>query len=210
MASDKGTQKLAQYLMEARAIELALTRTLQAHIAITPSGNYRRALERHLRETSDHAKRVERRAKELGYGRSITEAGVGVIQGLVAQALALSKAPIDLLRAERGEERMLKNARDECASEALEIATYDAIEELARSLGDEATAELAVDIRADEERVLDQLRKFIPELVAGVVRSELGGVASARKTGAAHEPRKVRAARNEGAAEAREQQPAKR
>jgi ferritin-like metal-binding protein YciE len=214
MPSDKGTQKLTQYLMEARATELALTRTLQAHIAITRSGNYRRALERHLRETREHAKRVERRAKELGYGRSVTEAGAGVVQGLVAQALALTKAPIEVLRGERGEERMLKNAKDECASEALEIATYAAIEELARSLGDDATAELAVDIRADEERVLEELRGFIPELVAGVVRAELEGVSSSSTTGAAHDARKVRGvARTKGAAGAakgREQEPAKR
>jgi ferritin-like metal-binding protein YciE len=53
--------KIVQQLTEARAMELALVRTLQAHIAMTPSGGYRGELERHLRETRDHAERISRR-----------------------------------------------------------------------------------------------------------------------------------------------------
>ena len=48
-------QKTIQYLNEAHATEQALTRTLQAHIAMTPRGAYRTDLERHLRETKSHA-----------------------------------------------------------------------------------------------------------------------------------------------------------
>ena len=48
---------------------------------------------------------------------------------------------------------MLKNAKDACASEGLEIATYTAIERLARSVGDEETARLAASILADEEKM---------------------------------------------------------
>jgi len=39
------TQKIVQYLNEARATELALTRVLQSQIAITPAGSYRSGLE---------------------------------------------------------------------------------------------------------------------------------------------------------------------
>jgi ferritin-like metal-binding protein YciE/uncharacterized protein (DUF433 family) len=204
MTSDKGTQKLTEYLLEARATELALVRTLQAHISMTPSGEYRRRLERHLRETRDHAKRVDRRARELGDGRSPFELGRGIVQDLFAQALALSKGPFDLVRGAGGEEKLLKNARDECASEALEIATYDAIEELARELGDETTAELAVSIRGDEERVLEELREVIPDLVADVVKAELQGVKTydVRKTGAAREGRRAESAAKRTAREA--------
>ena len=50
-------QKVVQYLDEARASELALALTLRAHIAITPRGEYRSRLDRHLGETNDHARR---------------------------------------------------------------------------------------------------------------------------------------------------------
>ena len=49
-------QKTIQYLTEAHATEQALTRTLQAHLAMTPRGAYRTDLERHLRETRSHAR----------------------------------------------------------------------------------------------------------------------------------------------------------
>ena len=61
-------QKIVQYLNEAHASEMALTRVLQSQIAMTPRGGYRSALETHLQETQDHAARVERRLGELGQG----------------------------------------------------------------------------------------------------------------------------------------------
>ena len=46
----------------------------------------------------------------------------------MSQTLALWKTPLDLLRGASGEEKELKNAKDACATEALEIATYTALE----------------------------------------------------------------------------------
>ena len=45
----RSEQKVVQYLGEAHATEQALTRDLQAQIAMTPRGSYRSALETHLR-----------------------------------------------------------------------------------------------------------------------------------------------------------------
>jgi ferritin-like metal-binding protein YciE len=198
MSEKRGQEKLAEYLVEARTTELALTRTLQAHIAMTPGSQYRRVLERHLSETRDHAKRVDRRAKELGFGRSLPDVGFGIAQTVIGQVLALSKAPLDLIRGDSGADKLVHNARDECASEALEIAIYDAIEEFATSLGDDTTAKLAADIRADEERALADLRKAIPQLVDDVYRSEVEGqdTYDISRTGAAQEVKRAgRAAR---------------
>jgi ferritin-like metal-binding protein YciE len=167
--------KVLQYLNEAHATEHALVRTLQAHIAVTPRGSYRSGLERHLAETKSQAERIERRMDELGASKSLVQLGLGLVESLVGQALALSRGPFELVRGFSGEEKLLKNAKDECATEALEIATYDAIERLARDLGDEATARLAADIRAEEERMLASLRDEIPKLVDAMVRAELEG-----------------------------------
>lgn len=166
-------QKIIQYLNEAHATEQALARTLQAHIAMTPRGAYRSDLQRHLRETRSHATALEQRLEELGESRSMVGVGVGALQSLVGQALALGKGPFDLLRGASGEEKLLKNAKDESATEALEIATYRALEHFARRIGDTKSARLAASIRKDEERMLAVLQERIPALVDKVIRSEL-------------------------------------
>ena len=97
------------------------------------------------------------------------------MESVVGQALALGKTPFDLLRGSGGEEKVLKNAKDAYASEALEIATYTAIERLAQAVGDDETAALAASIRADEEKMLDRVLREIPKLTDAVVRAEVKG-----------------------------------
>jgi ferritin-like metal-binding protein YciE len=187
------TQKIIQYLNEAHATERALTRTLQAHTAMTPRGRYRTDLDRHLRETKSHAKAIRQRLEELGQRRSMLQVGVGAAQSLLGQALALSKGPLDLLRGASGEEKLLKNAKDESATEALEIATYRALEHFARGVGDVKTARLAASIREDEERMLAVLQERIASLVDDVIRSELEDepVYDVSKTGAGEAVRRA-------------------
>ena len=201
---DKTEQKIVQYLNEAHATEQALVTVLRSQIAMTPGGSYRDGLEAHLRETRDHAMRVQRRLDELGHGSSPIQAGVGIVQSVLGQALALAKTPLDLLRGTGGEEKVLKNAKDACATEALEIATYTAIERLASSVGDEATQALADSIRADEQRMLDRILKEIPKLTEAVVRSEIRGSPSydVGETGAADAARSASASVKETAREA--------
>ena len=186
-------KKVVQYLGEAQATEDTLVRVLQSQIAMTSRGAYRTALEQHLRQTRDHADRVARRRRELGQGGNPLTAAVGALESVVGQALAVGKAPFDLLRGSGGEEKILKNAKDAYASEALEIATYTAIERLARSVGDDETAELAASIRADEEKMLDRVLREIPKLTDAVVRAEVEGNPSfeATTTGAADAVREV-------------------
>src|SRR4051795_3378703 len=175
MPSDDKTLLLKQ-LDEAHATEQALISNLTAHIAMTPRGSYRTSLERHLNETRAHEQAVARRIREIGRGRGILASAYGLAAGAVGQALVLTKGPIDLVRGgPRGEEKLLKNARDEVVTEALEIAIYDALEELALAIGDEPTAKLAARHRGQEERMLEQLRRLIPRLSHAVVQAEAGG-----------------------------------
>ena len=167
--------KVVQYLDEAHAHERALVSVLMSQIAMTPRGSYRSALETHLRETRDHADRVGRRRKALGGGTGPLGSVLGVAETVVGQALALGKTPIDMLRGSGGEEKVLKNAKDACATEALEIATYTAIERLARVVGDTETADLAASIRADEEKMLERITRELPKLTDAVVRADVKG-----------------------------------
>jgi ferritin-like metal-binding protein YciE len=168
---------------------------------MTPKGRYRRLLEGHLRETRDHAYRLERRMKELGQGNAPLQALVGLAESIAGQLLALGKTPIDLIRGTGGEEKVLKNAKDTCATEALEIATYTSIERLAQDVDDEETARLASSIRGDEEKMLDGVLREIPHLTEAVVAAELDGSGSyaIADPGAAEAVRQAGAAARESA-----------
>ena len=180
-------QKIVQYLNEARAMELSLIRVLQSQIAMTPRGSYRSGLEKHLEETRDHASRVQERLSQLGFANNPLQVVLGVAEGVTGQVLALAKTPLDLVRGSGGEEKVLKNAKDSCATEALEIATYTALERFARSVSDTATADLAASIGADEQKMLDRVLREIPKLAEAVAQAEAGGEGSydLSKTGAA-------------------------
>jgi ferritin-like metal-binding protein YciE len=191
MSSSK--QKVVQYLNEAHATEMALTRVLQSQIAMTPRGSYRTALESHLAETRNHADRVARRLQALREGKNPLQAVVGFAGSIAGQVLAFSKTPFDLLRGSGGEEKVLKNAKDAAATEALEIATYTALERLARAVDDDETAKLAASIRGDEEKMLERVLREIDKLTDAVVRADVDGDPSydVATTGAAETVKKV-------------------
>ena len=173
MAQAQGKEKIIQYLEEAHSQETMLVQTLAAHIQIAEPGPYRSGLEAHLRETQVHAQRVQQRLRELGAHKNVLAVGFGFAQNVLTNTLAMAKAPVDMIRGGDRKEKMLKNARDEMMTEILEIGTYTALERMARNVGDETTAELAADIREDEERMLENLRNEIPNLTDAVVRSQV-------------------------------------
>ena len=189
----KSEQKVVQYLGEAHASEVGLVSVLRAQIAMTPRGSYRDGLEKHLGETQEHARRIQKRLGELKRGRNPVQVLVGFAETLISQSLALSKTPFDLLRGADGEEKVLKNAKDACATEALEIATYTALERLATSVGDERTAKLAASIRDDEERMLARIMRELPKLTDAVIEADVEGQPSydITKTGAADSTREA-------------------
>jgi ferritin-like metal-binding protein YciE len=175
-------KKVVQYLNEAHASEVSLISVLQSQIAMTPRGSYREAVESHLTDTRGHARRIQERLEQLGQSRNPLQASietpiqafVGFTETLCGQMLALSMTPFALLRGSSAEEKVLKNAKDAYTTEAREIATYAAIERLARTVGDEQTAGLAASIRGDEERMLERIMREIPSLTDAVVAAEIG------------------------------------
>jgi ferritin-like metal-binding protein YciE len=195
-------QKLVQYLGEARASEDALARVLQSQIAMTPRGSYRSSLETHLEQTRKHSTRVGERLKTLGQGSNPLMVALDFWEDVMGQALALGKTPFDLLRGSGGEEKVLKNAKDACATEALEIATYTTIERLALFVGDEETARLAASIRKDEEKMLQRILRELPMLTDAVARASLGDTSyDITTTGAAESVREAATATKQAARE---------
>jgi len=173
--------KLVQYLNEAYGKEKELETALQAHIAMTTRAPYRKRLQEHLTETKRHANEVERRVKQLGGeaevlplpGPGAVSQAAGAAVELGSRAVAAAKGPLHAIRGTGEQEKMLKNAKTEYSEEHEEIATYQAIETLASSLGDTATAQLARAIRREEERMASFLARLIPTLTKAVIQEEI-------------------------------------
>jgi ferritin-like metal-binding protein YciE len=174
MAENNGARdaKLVQYLVEAYGKEKELETALQAHIGMTERKPYKKRLQQHLRETKNHARLVERRAKKLGGDGTISGA-IKQATGLTGRATALAKGPLHMARGTSSEEKQLKNAKTEYSEEHEEIATYRAIEVLAEEVGDRETAKVARQIRREEERMAGFLERQIPVLTKAVARAEI-------------------------------------
>jgi ferritin-like metal-binding protein YciE len=165
--------RIIHYLREARTDELSLARTLRSHIAVAPRGPYRTGLEGYLHETREHARRVDRRLSELGAGPGALRSSARALRDAGGTALAWGRGPLNTMRRHSPEEHLLRGARDGCATEGLVIATYIALETVAQQAGDHGTAQLAADIRADEQRMLTWLRHEILKLTDSFIRDEL-------------------------------------
>jgi ferritin-like metal-binding protein YciE len=181
---------LVQYLREARATEAHLAKTLQVHIAATPPGGHRARLEEHLDDTRAHERMLAVRIRDLHHGDAepLRQAltllsaplgyGMGIARGATRTMLSVVGLPLSLLRGAElsAADRVLRNVRAESASEALEVATYTAIERLAEAAGDDETARMAAEIRADEVGMLEYLGEAVVELSDRLAaRAEVGG-----------------------------------
>ena len=169
--------KLVQYLNEALTKERQLEQALQAHIAMTNVAPYKKRLQQHLSETKNHARGVERRIKQLG-GESdgisgVVQEAAGRVQEVAARGAALAQGPIHMVRGTSEQEVLLKNARTEFKEEAEEIGTYTMIQNLAETVGDRTTADLAKAILREERRMAGFLEKLIPRLTKSVAQAEI-------------------------------------
>lgn len=200
---------LVRYLSEAYGKEKELAVALDAHIAMTPRASYKRRLQRHLRETKDHARQLERRIKQLGGtiepialpGPDALSRGASAAAGFASQALATAKGPLHALRASNEQERMLKNAKTEYFEEHQEIATYTAIEVLAETVGDAGTRKLARAIKRQEESMARFLHNLIPALTRDLARAEIP--AAERRHGARRRSSRATRGHASGGASAR-------
>jgi ferritin-like metal-binding protein YciE len=158
--------KLIQYLSEAYGKERELETALQVDIAITSKAPYKKRLQQHLKETKAHAKALDKRIRKLGGGKQ-------VVQSLVGQVTAAAKGPLHVVRGDRQQEKMLKNAKTQFTSEQEEISTYLALETFAKKVGDTETANLARDIRREEERMAKFLEGQIKQLATATALDEV-------------------------------------
>jgi ferritin-like metal-binding protein YciE len=170
-------EKLVEWLGQAHSKEAELEADLGVHIGLTTKEPYKKRLRQHLTETRAHKRKVASRIKKLGGspgpGRSIP--GGGVIGEVTGKAVAAVKGQVGTARAviTPQVETHLHNAQEELREEHVEIALYSKIETFADEVGDRETAQLAREIRREEERMARFLEAQMPRLVKELVRARI-------------------------------------
>ena len=136
---DQLKDQLIKHIDEAHAMEQNVLRMLDGMISTTDDPEILDALEHHKVQTQGHADRMAERLE----AHDATPSTVKQIGGVLG---ALAKMPLDLVRGEKAG----RNARDGYATEHLEIASYELLRRIAQKAGDEATAQAAQQIIAEE------------------------------------------------------------
>ncbi len=145
---------LHSYLRDAHAMEENVLRMLDSMITTTDDPEILRALQTHKTETEGHEQLLKNRLESLNVD-------VTAVKDVPAIFGALMKGIGDVVRSDKPG----KNARDGYVTEAMEIAAYHLLENLAQRAGDQETADLARRIRADEERMRDVIDQNWPKFV---------------------------------------------
>ena len=146
MASQQLEEQLVKHIDEALAMEQNVLRMLDGMISTTGDEEIKNELRQHKLETEQHAERLEKRLAAHDASPSTVREAAGIMG-------ALMKGVVDLVR----EENAGRNARDGYATEHLEIASYQLLERVAKAAGDEETAEVARQNRADEEKMAKKI-----------------------------------------------------
>jgi|SRR5919108_1579685 ferritin-like metal-binding protein YciE len=147
-------EKLIAYIADAHAMETNVLSMLDSMIATTSDEEVRRELDHHRMQTERHELRLRQRLDAYGRRPSLRKEAQTI-------ASALMRGVVDEVRRDKPG----KNARDGFVTEHLEIASYELLERLAERAGDDETAKVARQNRADEEamakKISDRWDKFL-------------------------------------------------
>ena len=140
------TDQLVKHLDEAYAMEQSVLRMLDGMIRTTDDLQIREDLQRHRRETEQHASRLKDRIEAHGESPSLVREAGGMVG-------ALMKGVLDATRSEKAG----RNARDGYATEHMEIASYELLARIASRAGDEETAAAAREIIGEEQAMAKKI-----------------------------------------------------
>jgi ferritin-like metal-binding protein YciE len=111
-------------------------------------------LEEHLEQTRRHAQLVKDCVESLGGKTSAVKTGMAALFGQM-QALSTGAA----------KDEMVKNALADYAAENFEVASYTALVEAARALGEQQTAGVCQQILQEDAAMAQWLQQNLPPLV---------------------------------------------
>jgi ferritin-like metal-binding protein YciE len=149
MAREEGLQrKLVEYIEYVHALEQNILLQLDSLILNTGDQELVGIFRRHKEETRRQQQRLRERLRALGGPRPVS-----VGKDLAAIATAQVKGVGDVLRSDKA----VQNARDAYTTEHVEIAAYEILERLATRAGDEETAAVARENRAEEQAMAERI-----------------------------------------------------
>src|SRR5579883_3467567 len=162
MATTEDTRKkLIGYVEDIYALESHLVQVLQDHLKDAQNvPMFQQKIEQHLRETELHRDRMEQRLNALGGSKPGLKTTMTNILGQMLGGLAGTRA-----------DTLVKNARDDYASEHLEIASYVELITLAQSVGDVDTVRAAQLNLRDEVAFQQWLIQHLPEAMVQSVQN---------------------------------------
>lgn len=150
-----GKDMLIHWLNDAHGMENALIKVLEHQIKDARDfPQVKTKLELHLEQTRRHAQLVRGCVESLGGKTSPIKTGLASFFGQI-QALSTGTA----------RDEMMKNALVDYAAESYEVASYTALVEAAKTLGDQQTANVCMQILQEEEEMANWLQQNIPFLV---------------------------------------------
>jgi len=158
--------------------ERGLSTLLARHVAEAPLGGPRERLERHLRQSREHAGVFDDRVRALrgsrGGGELFTGllrsgfAALGAVGASVAQLVTL---PVTAVRRGGGEERLLENAGVEGAALANKLVILTAVSTALEQSGDEESHAIVAQVRDEAFATWAELIEAVPGLMTALVRS---------------------------------------
>ena len=134
--------QLVKHIDEALAMEQSVLSMLDSATRTLDDDEVKEVLRLHKIDTERHIDRLRERLDAHGTAPSLVREAGGIVGALMKGVLELTRS-----------ERAARGARDVYATEHLEIASYRLLERVAVWAGDERTAEVARENRADEERL---------------------------------------------------------
>ncbi len=135
-------------------METGIATTLKKHAADAKGDpKVRGAITKHLRETEQHAKAIERALKSMEAGHPVIREGISQLVNLVA-GVATSLAA----------DTSVKNAIADFATEHFEIACYTALAEAADAAGERDIARTCRSILKEEQAMAKTLAGLLPTI----------------------------------------------
>jgi ferritin-like metal-binding protein YciE len=141
------TRLIAQ-LRRASSMELAAATALDPLVEMDGDGSLKGLVRTHRRNSRRHRERLLGRLRALG---ALPPAGASAGAGILAAARGIARTRRDVPDEERLRQAVLMKQ--------LEVATYDTVERLAERAGDDATARVAREARADDEELARRLAR---------------------------------------------------
>jgi ferritin-like metal-binding protein YciE len=169
------TQQLKKHIDEGVAMERSVLRMLDSMLRTTTDPKLKRAIETHQRTTREHIERLRGRLSAYGSRPSLVRQAGGA-------AGATVKGAVDVVR----RDKPARNARDGFATEQMEVAAYELLERVARKAGDEETAAVAQQNRAEDEAMAKTIAGSWDAVAEETTRaggSSSGGGSKAAKAG---------------------------